>query len=175
MIIYIGSKNPAKIDAVKNIFSSSDSIISQDVPSNVSPQPFSDEETRQGAINRSLYLIKNFDAEVAIGLEGGVIDTSAGLQLCNWGALATEEGDLFFAGGARIPLTPQISQKVKAGMELGDAIDIWTKRTEVRKKEGTIGVLTAGEVTRVEMFEHVVRILVGQWKFAKQTSRVRKE
>ncbi|MFL6559416.1 MAG: DUF84 family protein, partial [Bacillus sp. (in: firmicutes)] len=53
MKIIIGSKNPAKITAVKNSFSHEDEFVSLDIPSGVSEQPFSDEEKIRGAINRA--------------------------------------------------------------------------------------------------------------------------
>ena len=39
--------------------------------SGVSPQPFSDEETIQGAINRARAAVKETGADIGIGLEGG--------------------------------------------------------------------------------------------------------
>ena len=55
--IYIGSKNPAKIAAVEEVFINY-SIISQDVDSGVSCQPIGDEETIQGALNRALKFLQ---------------------------------------------------------------------------------------------------------------------
>ncbi|MBU9721079.1 MULTISPECIES: DUF84 family protein [Bacillaceae] len=163
--IYIGSKNPAKINAVKQVFPDSVHLCPVDVPSSVSAQPFSDDETRLGAKNRATYLVKNMKAPMAIGLEGGVVDTDEGMQLCNWGALATDTGDIYTAGGARIFLPNDLAEEIRLGKELGLVIDQWANAENVRKGQGTIGILTMGEVDRAKMFRHVVELLYGQWKF----------
>lgn len=64
----------------------------------------SDEETMQGAINRAKRALEDGEAPIGIGLEGGVMKTEHGLFMCNWGALATSDGKVFVAGGARITL-----------------------------------------------------------------------
>ena len=164
--VYIGSLNPAKINAVKIVFPAGTKIVPEEVPTSVSAQPFSDEETRQGAIHRAVYLTEQRNAAYGIGLEGGVVEVNEGLLLCNWGALAEKGGKVFTAGGARILLPVDIADQVRQGQELGEVIDKWSQRKNVRKKEGTVGILTAGEITREMMFEHVVRLIYGQWKFS---------
>ena len=162
MKIIIGSKNPTKIKAVESIFINEE-IISLDVPSNVSVQPFSDEETREGAINRAKQCVRS-DA-VGIGLEGGVMYVQNQLFLCNWGALVTPEEDTFTASGARIPLPKEIDVQLKAGFELGDLMDVFTEKQGIRNNEGAIGVFTHNRVTRHEMFAHVVKLLYGRWEY----------
>jgi len=162
MKIIIGSKNPTKIKAVESIFTNKE-IISLDVPSNVSVQPFSDDETREGAINRAKQCVRS-DA-LGIGLEGGVTYVQNELFLCNWGALVTPEEDVFTASGARIPLPKEIDVQLKAGFELGDLMDVFTEKQGIRNKEGAIGVFTNNRVTRHEMFTHVVKLLYGRWEY----------
>ena len=59
MKIIIGSNNPAKVAAVKNAFHYQQTeFLSLDIPSGVSEQPFSDEETIKGAINRAVGALK---------------------------------------------------------------------------------------------------------------------
>lgn len=168
MKIVVGSKNPAKIGAVKAIFNEIQ-VSAKDVPSDVSSQPFSDQETRQGAINRAKACIDKGETEsFGIGLEGGVMYMDEQLYLCNWGALVTPEGKVYTASGARIPLPKSLSDELQLGKELGDVIDVFAKKRDVRKNEGTIGIFTNELVTRQEMFSHVVRLLKGQWEFAKK-------
>ncbi|TMW71766.1 DUF84 family protein [Alteribacter natronophilus] len=166
MDLFVASRNPAKIASVRRVFNREDlyNIIPQSVPSGVGDQPFSDVETRTGAVNRAKALVRDFRAPVAIGLEGGVTEIGQELYLCNWGALATAEGDLFIAAGARVPLPEEVASGLRAGKELGDVIDTYAEKTGVRYKEGTIGILTAGAVARDEMFAHIVRLLYGQWQ-----------
>ncbi len=168
VIVAVGSKNPTKVLAVRSIVESLDwQVEGMDVPSLVSPQPFSDSETRKGAINRAKACVDSGN-KIGIGLEGGVVDSEGGLFLCNWGALVTEKLDTYMASGAKILLPKEISDPVRFGRELGDVMADYTKQKDVRKKEGAIGIFTDGWITREEMFAHIVRLLIGQYQFYKK-------
>jgi non-canonical (house-cleaning) NTP pyrophosphatase len=41
----------------------------------------------------------------------------------------------------------------------------YAKIQNVRKHEGAVGIFTNGLITRVDMFTHVMNILVGQFKY----------
>lgn len=74
-IVAIGTTNQAKIAAVKAIFSSEQyALVPTNVPSDVSAQPLSDRETRQGAMNRAKHALEKENADIGIGLEGGVME-----------------------------------------------------------------------------------------------------
>lgn len=155
--IALGSKNPAKLNAVQSAFQRMGlavEIIGVDAPSQVSDQPFSDEETIQGALNRAKGACDSFD--YGIGLEGGVVETPYGMFLCNWGAVVNPDGQMGIGGGHRVQLPEEIAAKVREGQELGSVIDEWSGGLDIKKKEGTIGVLTKNHITRSKMFEDVV-------------------
>lgn len=164
MKIIIGSKNPAKITAVKNSFSHEDEFVALDILSGVNEQPFSDEETIKGAINRAVAALNQGNGDIGIGLEGGVQETSYGLLICNWGALATNERAPIIAGGARLLLPEEVAVRLRAGEELGPVMDDYAKMQNVSKHEGAVGIFTNGMVNRSEMFTHVMHLLVGQYK-----------
>ncbi|WP_102274226.1 DUF84 family protein [Cytobacillus massiliigabonensis] len=169
MKIMIGSKNPAKIKAVQDIFHKYDAeYTTLDIPSGVNDQPFSDEETIKGAINRAYGALEAGDGEIGVGLEGGVQKTEYGLFLCNWGALAEKGKPPIIAGGARILLPDAIAEKLAAGEELGPVMDAFTNKNDIRKKEGAIGIFTDGEISRSEMFSHVMKLLIGQYEYRKK-------
>ncbi|MFV8827621.1 DUF84 family protein [Alkalihalobacterium sp. APHAB7] len=162
----VGSTNPAKISAVRSVFTQDKvNTIGMEVGSGVSAQPFSDQETMEGALYRAKACLVNEQVQIGFGLEGGVTETKAGLMLCNWGALVDRNGEIIVASGAKIVLPEQIASQVRAGIELGEVIDRYAKERDVRKKGGAIGILTNGWVTRSSMFEHVVHLLVGQYEF----------
>jgi inosine/xanthosine triphosphatase len=168
--IIIGSKNPAKISAVKNAFQNEEAeFISIDVPSGVSEQPFSDEETIKGSINRAVEALKQGNGDFAIGLEGGVQETSLGMLICNWGALASNDIAPIIAGGARILLPEEIAHRLRAGEELGPVMDDYAKQKNVRKHEGAVGIFTNGLINRVDMFTHLTKLLVGQYTYQKKS------
>jgi len=164
MKMAVGSFNPAKVEAVRTIFDKED-VVTMKVDSGVSDQPFSDEETIDGAINRAKNCLNGSDAELAIGLEGGVVDTKYGMFVCNWGALVTRKNEVFIAGGARVLLPDGIAKRLRTGEELGPVMDDFTQSSNIRKKEGAIGIFTNNRVTRAEMFQHIVHMLAGQYEY----------
>lgn len=167
MKIGIGSKNPAKIRAVEQLkgIPPSRTLLAIDAPSGVSQQPFSDDETVAGAINRAEYCVNEKDVDIGIGLEGGVTETSYGLMVCNWGALIARKKEPIIAGGARFLLPKEIAEEVRKGKELGPLMDQFTNKYDVRKREGAVGIFTNGLITRDEMFSHVLNILFGQYQY----------
>lgn len=166
MTITVGSTNFAKVEAVKSIFENSE-VKSLSVPSNVSDQPFTDEETLEGASNRAHHAMELGKSELGIGLEGGVVEMSSVLYLCNWGALVDQFGFSTVAGGARIRLPEEVAYELRNGKELGPVMDTFAKKRDVRKLEGAIGVFTSDLVNRKEMFAHIVKLLAGQYQFYK--------
>ncbi len=164
MKIIVGSNNQAKLDAVRSNFSGFE-VEGIEVSSKVSSQPFSDEETLEGAINRARECASSAKGSMGIGLEGGVMEIENDLYLCNWGALVDNHENVFTASGARIPLPDEVAKGLNKGKELGDIMDEFAQRSEIRQQEGAIGIFTAELVNRKEMFEHVVRLLKGQYAF----------
>ncbi|MBD8016516.1 DUF84 family protein [Microbacterium sp. APC 3898] len=161
----IASKNPAKINAVSSILANLEwtvDLSAVEAASGVSEQPFSQEETRQGAKNRAANALGDFD--FAIGLEGGVYEMEGILYLCNWGALTTKDGRMYTAAGAQIPLPKAIADKLYSGAELGPVMDDYANEIGIRHHKGAIGILTDGAVNRGEMFSHVVKLLIGQYQ-----------
>ncbi|MDQ0338909.1 inosine/xanthosine triphosphatase [Caldalkalibacillus uzonensis] len=181
-VIYVGSENPAKIKAVELAIAHIISVekqhdhagnpaalegvkvLGRSVPSGVSAQPRSDEETIQGALNRCRVLKKESPGAICIGLEGGVQESSHGLLLTNWGALIDEKGQTYIAGGLRLPLPAAIADEIRAGQELGTVIDGYARQTNVRQKEGAVGILTQGYIDRSQLFCDIVLLLFGQMK-----------
>ncbi|MBX0359077.1 DUF84 family protein [Halobacillus sp. Nhm2S1] len=164
MKIYVGSQNPTKIESVKSVFPDME-VIGMEVESKVAAQPFSDEETLEGAINRARECASQNKANIGIGLEGGVMEIEDDLYLCNWGALVDGKENVYTASGARIPLPDEIKAGLEKGKELGEVMDEYTDKHDVRKKEGAIGIFTNGVIHREEMFTHVVKLLKGQWSY----------
>ena len=164
MKVVVGSKNKTKVGAVEKVWKDV-TIMSLSVPSGVAAQPFTDEETMQGAINRAKRALKAEEADIGFGLEGGVMKTEYGLFMCNWGALATSAGKVFVAGGARIKLPDEFLAPLEGGKELSEVMEAFVKRKDIRSHEGAIGIFTDHYVDRTELFVHVVKLLIGQYKY----------
>lgn len=164
MKMIVGSKNPAKVQAVSAVFGTRWELESAAVDSGVSAQPMSDEETRQGAIKRAIACCKLDGATAGIGLEGGVTEMDDGLYICNWGALAV--GDkVWSASGAKLLLPDFIAEPVLSGQELGPVMRAFTSRQDISITEGAVGVFTDGHMSRAAMFEHICLLLKGQYSF----------
>lgn len=168
MKVIVGTKNKAKIKAVEVVatrtLSTAFELHSIDVPSAVNNQPFSDEETRQGAINRAIAAREQGLGDVGFGLEGGVKWLGTELYLCNWAALATKDA-VYTAAGAQIPLPKEIAIDLLKGEELGPIMDRYTNTTDTRQHAGAIGVFTDGLIDRSQMFEPIIEMLIGQYRY----------
>ena len=159
--IAVGSANAPKLEATRLVFLAiwpRAHIFPFPVPSGVSDQPWGAEETMQGAINRAQAAQRGAGADIGVGLEGGVEEGPNGLLfLSGWSALALADGRVSVGGGARTLLPPALAESLRAGVELGPAIDAWLQREGVRHAEGTVGVLTGGHLSRAESFANLLR------------------
>lgn len=170
MRIAIGTENPTKVNAIKEAFAPfvEGEFISTNVPSNVSVQPLTDQETLAGAINRAKNSLELEEADIGVGLEGGLVKTDYGYFLCNWGAIYVQDQNPIIAGGARIIIPDEIGELVFSGSELGDVMDQYVKKNNVRHNEGAIGIFTNGIVDRTKMFIELSNLLVGQYLYQKK-------
>lgn len=175
MKIAIGTTNKAKLSAVENVVKQYFKDIefqSINVDSEVSAQPFSNEETREGAINRAKNTLKETTAEWGFGLEGGVEEIEGILYCVNWGAVALQSGAVYSAAGAAFMLPEEIAEKLRAGFELGPVMDEYTNTKNIRQHSGAIGIFTNGLVNRQQMFEHIVTLLIGQVYYYEQLEKL---
>lgn len=168
LLVAIGTNNKAKIAAIQNIvdqYFENVQYIQVAAASNVSEQPFSNEETRQGAINRAVNTLGQAMGDLNFGLEGGVHELGDFMYCTNWGAVALKDGTVLSAAGAQFALPEVIAKELRAGKELGPVMDNYTKQQDTRSGSGAVGIFTAGLVDRTEMFEHIVKLLIGQYLF----------
>ncbi len=168
MEFIVGSTNNAKVQAVKDTVAIHfpEAIIEyMETDSGVSNQPFGDEETLDGAINRALNVRSLHKNAIGIGLEGGVRLINEKMYICNWGALVFTDGKRYTAGGAQIPLPDEIALEIQRGKELGPVIDAYFQALGLHQREGAMGMFTAGIVTRIDLFQHIIALLIGQLKY----------
>ncbi len=169
---FVGSTNKTKIDAIrlatKHIFPEA-LITGFEVHSGVSSQPRTVRETREGAENRAKgalaegLKISQTRENLGIGLEGGVFEENGQLWNTVWVAVTQEDGQIFVAEGARMPLPPILAQPIQAGQEMGPVLAELTKIDDVRSKQGMIGVITNNFVTRTEEYGSIARLAIGLW------------
>ena len=140
--------------------------------SGVSVQPWGDAETRQGAINRTRAALITADADLAVGFEGGVVESEVGLLLCSWTAVVTRDGRLGIGGGGGVQLPERLADMLRAGrnltagepVELGTAMDALTGLHNIKQTEGAFGILTAGLVNRQTVFELSLKLALAPFR-----------
>ncbi|MDD3171382.1 MAG: DUF84 family protein [Bacilli bacterium] len=163
--VYLGSKNAAKLKAVEMALPDYE-IIGIDAKSGVSNQPLTDEETIKGAFNRAKELPQD---GLRLGLEAGVEIHNDVMFLINWGVLIDEENNTFYAGGTRIPLPEEVRRGIiEDKKELSEVMEKYSDIDNIRSKEGAIGYLTCNQVTRSDIFIHIVKLLYGQYLYQKK-------
>ena len=169
MKIAIGSTNPVKIRAVKNvarrIFPNAE-FVTREVPSGVPGQPCGDKQTRRGAVNRACTVRKTTRADWGVGLEAGIIENEFGVMTCAWCAIVDRRGRVGIGGSTNMLLPVEVAARVKAGAELGDAMDAFARIKNVKHKMGAIGVLTRGLSNRQRAYEYIFTLAVVRflWK-----------
>jgi inosine/xanthosine triphosphatase len=159
--VIIASKNPVKIQAVKNGFekmfpNQKFDFVGTSVPSNVANQPFSNDETLLGAKNRADNAsneIKN--ANFFVGIEGGIEHIGNEMEAFAW--VVIKSADKY--GKARTStffLPKQVVELIKKGKELGEADDIVFKRNNSKQENGAVGILTGDVIDRTKYYTEAV-------------------
>lgn len=169
MKIVLGSKNRAKLRAVEfataEIWPNTETkILGVAADSGVSDQPKSHHETRAGAINRARYALAEVpDAEIALGLEGGVEATEHGTFLFGWVAAMDKERNLGLGCTQQILLPEKTARRLMAGVELGEIMAELTGNLEISHEGGTFGVLTNDLLTRDTSFHYAILCALAPW------------
>jgi inosine/xanthosine triphosphatase len=155
--IAVGSRNPVKRRAVERAFGRAFphtvwQACDVDVHSGVNDQPQGDHEATTGALNRAQAALAAVpDASFSVGIEGAVHDTPAGMEAFAWIVVLTDQ--LIGKGRtATFYLPDGVAQRVRDGAELGAAVDFWFKTVDAKRREGAIGLLTAGALDRTELY-----------------------
>jgi inosine/xanthosine triphosphatase len=165
--VRVGSLNPVKIAAVKAVFERWKKgrvvIEAVDVSSGVAEQPWGDAETRRGALNRARRVLDRNGVDFGVGLEGGLLEVEGTLYTSAWCAVARADGAVGVAGGENLLLPPDVVQRLRAGQELGDAVDAVTGRENTKHHGGAIGAFTAGQLTRQTAYEHVLTLALARF------------
>ena len=126
------------------------------VDSGVAEQPISDDQTRSGAENRAIAAARaRPGADLYFGIEGGVEDGPLGLLAFAWVVISDGKR----CGRARsttFVLPEAVAEKVRAGMELGLADDEVFGRTDSKRRDGAIGLLSGGALDRAGLYRSAV-------------------
>ncbi len=159
--LVIASQNPVKVQAAVNGFrrlfpDSEVKVVTVSAASGVSHQPLSDEETLQGALNRSVNAMSAYPhADYWIGIEGGVQPLADELTAFAWIVVRSRQR----VGKARTGaffLPTAVAELVRQGKELGEADDIVFNRSNSKQDNGAVGLLTDNVIDRAQLYEQAV-------------------
>lgn len=159
--IVIASDNPVKIQATLNGFQKmfpNQAFEAQSITlsSGISDQPLSDEETYQGALNRvrrAAMLISK--ADYWVGIEGGIEENEDEMSSFAWVVILSKD----LIGKSRtgtFALPKPIADLIRQGKELGEADDIVFNRSNSKRDNGAVGILTDNVIDRIQLYEHAV-------------------
>lgn len=170
MNVIISSRNPVKIQAVEaavmQLFPDEHHAFEGiSVPSGVSDQPMTDEETLQGAHNRAINAKSHQPAaDLWVGIEGGIEEKEGGFMAFAW-IVVEGNGQKGIGKSAGFMLPPKVCQLISQGMELGEADDVVFGQSNSKQNSGAIGLLTNDLITRTTLY--VPAILMALIPFAR--------
>lgn len=155
--VVCATTNPAKIQSVLLAFThiygdESCQIESVVVDSDVPEQPFGNQETKSGAQNRLNHARKlRPDADFWVAIEAGIDEGST----FSWVIIENnhQHGE---ARSATLPLPEIILQNVSAENTLGMVMSEYSGIDKIGRKEGAIGIFTAGKLTRSSVYYQAV-------------------
>lgn len=155
--VIVASENPAKIRAVESAFISAFPELNFTfsgirVPSGVADQPMSDDETRQGALNRVANAKQaKPDQDFYVGLEAGI----EGTMTFAWMIIesVTHRGE---SRSASLMLPPVVLDKLPHANELGDVMDEVFATENIKQKGGAISLLTQNQLTRSSVYHQAL-------------------
>lgn len=159
LLVAVGSCNPVKVAAASAVVRHAwpaATVAGVQVTSTVADQPWGDDETIRGALARAQAARLASNADIGIGIEGGVVNAPAGLRTCAWAAVVARDGREYIGGSLSMPLPPDVEALVRQGMELGHAMDTVSGEHNTKHAAGAVGLLTAGFVNRQAAYESLV-------------------
>jgi inosine/xanthosine triphosphatase len=157
--VVVGSLNPVKIAAVNTVVQRvwpGAMVVGVAVESGVSHQPLSDEEAIAGATQRAQLARLVSSADLGVGLEGNTVDTGFGMFTTGWAAVAAHDGTVSLGSSGRLPLPALVAQAVRQGEELGPLMDQLAGEHNTKQRQGAVGILTNGLLTRQAALEIAV-------------------
>lgn len=159
-LIIVASANPPKIRSAKlgfeRVFPNQEWIVEgHPMPSGVSEQPMTDEESIRGARNRATSAKQVYpDADYWVGMEGGVEERTDGMAERAWMVVIDKDGREGLGSSGTFFLPPRIAEIIRSGKDLGDACDMVFTGTDCRKANGAVGLLTGDAMERTTLYEH---------------------
>ena len=165
MKIVVGSTNAAKIRAaqiaVDKLFPGT-KVKGVEVPSGVSNQPKTSEDSFQGAIERAKNAMKKTKADYAIGMEGGMYQIGKRWFEGGWTAVVDKKGNLGLGTSAHWKVPNKIAKELLAGKELRDVVIELSGNPNIYQEEkGVMGLISNKHLPRDLAYSHGIIFAFG--------------
>jgi len=158
MKINVGSKNPVKIEAVKeafNLFFKDVNVKGFYVTSRVSPQPKNLEEITLGAKNRAINCFNKCD--YGVGLEAGIFEMNNSITgYIDVNCCVIYNGKrvvgVGLSPGFEYPFYV-INKIFRDGLEVGEIFDELMGDENIKQKQGAVGILSHNKYSRKDFIK----------------------
>jgi inosine/xanthosine triphosphatase len=157
--IRVGSSNPVKVEAVRDVlerlFSDELDIVVEavDVGSGVPDEPWED-DVIEGAGNRASRAIG--DADLGVGIEAGLFKLHGETVDVQYCVIVDKEGRLTWGHGPAFRYPPPVYEGVSKGRTVGEVMGEITGIDDIGRKGGSIHYLTKGLLDRKGLTEQAV-------------------
>jgi inosine/xanthosine triphosphatase len=165
MLIAVGSlskvKYNATLGAVQRLEVKCD-VRPVNIGSGVENQPLGI-ESLVGARNRAKGAQETADADLGVGLEGGLLELLGSHYIGAVCCVVNRRGE---EGMSTTPLwlaPGGLVKKLESGIELGDVMDEVTNSEGTKYSLGAVGILTGGKLTRTHAYEDAVVLALSRF------------
>ncbi len=161
MKVAVGTKNPNKVDAVREVFSDyfEVEVVGVKAASGVADQPMDEDTMITGCINRARNARDSENADFGVGIEAGVRPTNrtlSGYTAVTWCAII--DGDNVLLGsGPQFEWPASFIKGLKGGKELGTIADELSGEKGLNRRGGMISLVTGGKMVRKDLNTAAVR------------------
>ncbi len=167
MIVAVGTKNPAKLEGVRNAFAKfypDFELRSIDGSAVSRKQPVGLEQITEGAMERAKFALKATNADFGVGVEAGIFKMGGHYFDHQQAAVVDRSGrvSLGYSAGFMLP-TGGVERMLAEGRELEDLAVELTGIPEVGDKGGIINFLTNGAMSRSDLTEQCVVTALAPW------------
>ena len=159
--VAVGSENPVKVEAVRaavaRLFGAAE-VRGFGVDSGVAAQPFED-ATWEGARTRARAALARWpEADFAVGIEAGLFESRAVAGLLDVQACVVLDhaGRFTYGHGPGFSYPADITDELRKGATVGDVVGRLASVEDIGRKEGAVGFLSRGQVTRTQLTEPAV-------------------
>jgi len=162
MRVAVGTKNPNKVDAVREVFSDyfDAEVVSVEVPSSVADQPMDEDTIIEGCINRAKAARKTAKADVGVGIEAGVRPNAraiSGFVGVTWCAIA-DGGNVYLGSGPQFEWPRRFIDEIRTGRDLNQVAESFVGEKGVGARGGLISAVTRGKVVRKARSRNIASI-----------------